>query len=465
MLDLAGKNVVVVGLGKSGVAAALACKRRGATVVATDAKDEAALGDKAHVLRDAGVTLAVGGHDRAGLSSADLVVVSPGVPSFPELEAAERGGVQVIGEVELAVALLRHPTDIVAIGGTNGKSTTTSLVGAIFEAAGKVTFTGGNLGEPLASHVDERFDVIVLEVSSFQMERVDAFRPRSCVLLNITPDHLDRYPSFEAYAAAKGNSFVRQTPDDIAVVLAGDAVCLREAKRGQGRLVTFGPGGDYDVTADAVVDRPRGLAYARDAIALSGGHNALNVAAALAAVSPWGLPHDVLARVLSTFRGLDHRTALVTEVGGVRFYDDSKGTNVGATVTALSGLREPKAILIAGGVDKGGSYAPLVAALREKGRAAVLIGQAADLIAEAIGDTVPVHRAPSMDAAVRIAAAAAQPGDAVLLSPACSSFDMFRDYKHRGDAFVHAVRAYEAEHGTGASGAATSTEDGSKEGR
>ncbi len=260
-------------------------------------------------------------------------------------------------------------------------------------------------------------------------------------LLNITEDHLDRYADFEAYAQAKGNAFARQTENDWAIVPEGDAACVQQAHRGRGQVVTFGPGASVDVTDEAVVDRGAGQSYARSAMALTGGHNALNVAAAIACVAPFGLAPDAIRRVLATFRGLPHRTALVAERGGVRFYDDSKGTNVGAVVTALEGLLEPRAVLIAGGRDKGGTYAPLVEALARKGRAAVLIGEAADAIARAIGDRVPVRRAVSMQDAVAVSAALAQPGDAVLLSPACSSFDMFRDYKHRGDEFVRAVRA------------------------
>ncbi len=443
MSELRGKRVVVVGLGASGVAAARLCLRRGAHVIATDAQAEASLSVAARALVGQGAQLVAGGHGAAELSKADLVVVSPGVPPFAELAEAERAGVKIWGEVELAVRSLARPAPVIAIGGTNGKSTTTSLVGAMLGARGLRVFTGGNLGEPLADHADEVFDVIVLEVSSFQMERVDAFRPRVSVLLNVTPDHLDRYESVDAYADAKGNAFARQTSEDVAVIPAGDAACAKQAARGHGRVVTFGPGGDVDVLADRVVDVTRGESFLRADFALTGGHNALNVAASIAAVRPFDVPAGTIRATLREFRGLAHRTALVAEIGGVRYYDDSKGTNVGAVVTALVGLVEPKAVLIAGGRDKGGSYEPLVAALAEKGRGAVLIGEAADAIARAIGGAVPVRRARSMEEAVRIAADLAQGGDAVLLSPACSSFDMFRDYKHRGDEFVRAVRALE----------------------
>jgi UDP-N-acetylmuramoylalanine--D-glutamate ligase len=442
--ELSGKKVAIVGLGASGVAAVRLCLRRGATVVANDSKPRDALSAEARSLEGLGARLVAGGHGDARLAEADLVVVSPGVPPLPELGAAERAGVPIWGEVELAVRSLLHPAPVVAIGGTNGKSTTTSLVGALLGAHGLATFVGGNLGEPLADHADERFDAVVLEVSSFQLERVDRFRPRVSALLNVTDDHLDRYATFGDYAKAKGNAFARQLEDDWAVVPEGDPVCREQAARGRARVATFGPGGSFDVTPEAVVDRATNDAFPRSAMALTGGHNALNVAAAIACVRPFGVGAETIRGVLAEFRGLPHRTALVAEIRGVRFYDDSKGTNVGATVTALEGLTEDRAVLIAGGRDKGGSYGPLTDALVRRGRAAVLIGEAADAIARALGDRLPVRRAASMLEAVRVGASLAQPGDAVLLSPACSSFDMFRDYKHRGDEFVRAVHALEA---------------------
>ncbi|MFO0675542.1 MAG: UDP-N-acetylmuramoyl-L-alanine--D-glutamate ligase [Polyangiaceae bacterium] len=441
MHSLAGKRVVVVGLGTSGIAAARLATKLGARVVATDAKPESALSSEARSLASSGVVLAVGGHGSAAIASADLVVVSPGVPLFPELREAERAGVPVVGEVELAVRQLPASVPLVAVGGTNGKSTVTSLVGEILAADGRKTFTGGNLGDPLADVVSEPWQAVVLEVSSFQMERVDTFRPKVSVLLNVTPDHLDRYDGMQAYADAKGNAFRRQREGDVAVVPYGDAVCLAQARRGKGAIVTFGPGGDVDVTDDAVIDRRSGEIYERASFGLTGGHNALNVAATVAAVSAIGVPPDAIRGTLRTFRGLPHRTALVVLHDGVAWYDDSKGTNVGASVTALLGLKEAKAVLVAGGKDKGGSYEPLVQALEKKGRAAVLLGEAAPLIAEAIGDRVPFHRAESLAQAVKKCAELARPGDAVLLSPACSSFDMFKDYKERGDMFVREVHA------------------------
>jgi UDP-N-acetylmuramoylalanine--D-glutamate ligase len=439
--EISGKRVVVVGLGASGAAAARLCLRLGAQVTANDSRPADALSADARGLEGLGARIVAGGHGGAGIEDCDLVVVSPGVPPLPEVREAERRGVPIWGEIELAVRSLRHPAPVVAIGGTNGKSTTTSLVGELLQGSGMRAFVGGNLGEPLADRVDEAFDVVVLEVSSFQMERVERFRPHVAALLNVTDDHLDRYDTFDAYARAKGNAFLQQTAQDWAVIPFDDATCHREAKRGMGRVLTFGPGGVLDVTETEIVDRASGERLARSEIALKGGHNALNVAAALACVQPFRVPAATIRSVLTRFQGLPHRTALVAEMDRVRFYDDSKGTNVGASVTALNGLSEPRVVLIAGGRDKGGSYAPLVEALERRGRAVVLIGESGDAIAAAIGQRLPIRRATSMSEAVRASAALALPGDAVLLSPACSSFDMFRDYKHRGDEFAREVRA------------------------
>ncbi|MFO0641111.1 MAG: UDP-N-acetylmuramoyl-L-alanine--D-glutamate ligase [Polyangiaceae bacterium] len=447
MEDLRDKRVTVVGLGKSGLAAAELCLSRGAKVTLNDSKDSVA---GLEPLLARGAVSALGGHSGKGIEESDLVVLSPGVPPFPELDAAQRRGAEIVSEVELAVRCLSHPAPIVAVGGTNGKSTVTTLIGELLAEGGRSVFTGGNLGEPLSAHVDETFDFVVLEVSSFQMERVSRFCPRVSLLLNVTPDHLDRYPSFDAYADAKGNAFVAQGPADLAVVPFGDEVCLAQARRGRGRIKTFGadPRADVLVTDAVVLERSLGAAYPRSDIRLAGGHNALNVAAALAAVVDLGVSEGDVKRVLARFSGLEHRTALVAEVDGVRYYDDSKGTNVGASVTAILGLAEPKAVVLLGGKDKGGSYAPLVAALREKARAAVVFGEAAQLIAGAIGDAVPFEVATDMADAVRRARSLAKPGDAVLLSPACSSFDMFKDYKERGDVFAACVRNLEGKGGS-----------------
>jgi UDP-N-acetylmuramoylalanine--D-glutamate ligase len=438
-MDLRGRNVVVIGLGESGVAAAELCLAHGARVVATDSAPRDRLTASAVALETRGALLIAGGHDAVPWHKTDLVVVSPGVPPLPVLDQASRRGIEVVGELELASRFVTAP--IVAVGGTNGKSTTTTLVFAMLEAAGKNVFAGGNLGVPLARAASADLDVLVVEVSSFQTERVTTFHPRVAALLNVTDDHLDRYPSFDAYAAAKGNMFVRQVPDDVAVIPKGDPVALREARRGDGRIVTFGPGGDLVREGDAVVDRLRRLSYPLASMTLQGEHNVQNVCAAVACASEMGAGPEAIVKALATFAGLSHRTALVAEIDGVRYYDDSKGTNVGATVAALRGLAEPRVVLIAGGRDKLGTYEPLAAELAKKGRAVVVMGEAADRIASAAEPVLTVARAATMAEAVVVASKLARPGDAVLLSPACSSFDMFKDYKERGDAFVSAVQA------------------------
>ena len=433
-MELAGKRVVVVGLGKSGVAAAKLCLARGAHVVGTDSAPADKISAEAKAL---GIELVLGGHAGAKFEQAKLIVVSPGVPNLPELTQAELAGVEVIGELELASRFIEAP--IVAIGGTNGKSTTTTLVGDMFLAGGLKVFVGGNLGTPCAEAVGPNYDVVVFEVSSFQLERVPSFQPRVSVLLNISEDHLDRYPSFLAYAEAKGNAFASQNPDDFAIVPEGDVDCRAQARRGKGQLLSFGSYGDYVVSGRSVNETRTGEVYDLSGSALHGRHNLDNAAAAIAAARALDLAPSAIRTALAAFRPLPHRMARVASFGGVTFYDDSKGTNVGASVTALRGLSEARGVLIAGGRDKQGAYEPLVSALQAKGRALVVLGEAAERIAQAVGSSLPVERASSMEDAVNKAFARAEPGDAVLLSPACSSFDMFKSYADRGDQFVSAV--------------------------
>jgi UDP-N-acetylmuramoylalanine--D-glutamate ligase len=435
-MELSGKRVIVVGLGKSGIAAAALSRARGASVVGTDS---APLDKLAPGARELGIELRVGGHTGVDFERADVIVVSPGVPPLAELERAEGAGALVIGELDLACRFLEAP--IVAIGGTNGKSTTTTLVGDILTAAGKRAFVGGNLGTPTAEAVGKSWDVVVLEVSSFQLERAPEFHPKVSVLLNVSEDHLDRYASFSLYAEAKGNAFAKQAPGDVAIIPFGDAICEEQARRGRGDVASFGSAGDYAVEDAHVSEARTGERFDLRRAKLHGLHNHHNAAAAIAAVRALDIAPAAIRAGLARFQPLSHRMALAGEVQGVRFYDDSKGTNVGAAVTALLGLTENKGVLIAGGRDKHGSYQPLVEALRKRGRAAVLIGEAAPRIFDAIGGAIPVEHASSMEDAVQRAARLAQPGDAVLLSPACSSFDMFKSYAERGDHFSRAVAA------------------------
>lgn len=433
-MELHGCRAIVVGLGRSGVAAARLLMARGARVIGTDLADVSRL---PATVSDLGIELLVGGHDSVKFGEADLVVVSPGIPPLPQLEEAARSGIPVIGELELASRLVTAP--IVAVGGTNGKSTVTTLLARMCEEANLRTFAGGNLGTPLSDAVGGAWDVLVVEVSSFQLERIATFRPRVSILLNVTDDHLDRYPSFLAYANAKGNAFSNQQSSDVAIVPEGDSRCAEQARRGGGRLIRFGAQGEYRIAGRTIEEPATGERFTLEGSELHGMHNVGNAAAAIAAARCMGVEPRHIAAAIASFVPLKHRMAYVGDIRGVRFYDDSKGTNVGASVTALRGLAEPKGVLIAGGRDKLGSYGPLVDALRDKGRGLVVLGEAAQAIADAVGSVVPTVRASTMSEAVALAFQMARKDDAVLLSPACSSFDMFSGYAERGDRFVESV--------------------------
>lgn len=439
-------TVGVVGMGRSGFAAAKFLAEKGARVLAYDKKplDAFAEADRAAWQGLAGAELRTGHEKPNALDGVDLIVLSPGVPrTSPPVARQLEKGVTVWGEIELASQFITGP--ILAVGGTNGKSTTTELLGAILKAAGWNTFVGGNLGTPLIEAVEGGYEQHVVEVSSFQMESVDMFKPHVAVLLNVTPDHLDRYPSMQAYAEAKANMFRRMAEDDIAVVNGDDAlVASVTPSRPQVWRWSFkapcNPGAYADekglhfVTPAAVFD------VARDEMGLRGVHNEENVMAAVLAALTTGVTAPTVKQVLREFKGLAHRVEFVRELGGVQYYDDSKGTNIGAVAAALKGFTRP-VVLIAGGVDKGGDYHEIDESIRAHVKGVVAIGQAADAIVEAWGEICGVKKAGSMSDAVAKAAAMARRGDVVLLSPACSSFDMFKDYKDRGAQFQLAVRA------------------------
>ncbi|HVV49153.1 MAG TPA: UDP-N-acetylmuramoyl-L-alanine--D-glutamate ligase [Polyangia bacterium] len=446
--------MLVVGLGRSGIAAAVLCAARGARVTVTDQRPAADLG-RAVVQLPAGVAQELGGHRRESFVGADLIVLSPGVPEIPELAAARAAGVEITGELELASRFVSAL--IVAITGTNGKSTTTTLVGEMLRATGRPTFVGGNLGEPLAEAVGtpaaEAGGFCVVEVSSFQLETVETFHPRVAVLLNITADHLDRYDGMAGYAAAKARIFAAQTPGDFAVVNFDDPLSVRASDAARSRREGFSIvetlatgawlGGPLLVKlpGEPPESYPADLAWL-----LGQRHNQANALAALLAARLAGASPAQARAGLLAFRPLAHRMELVADAGDVAYYDDSKGTNVGAVVAALDGFPRP-VVLIAGGRDKGGDYAPLAEALGRVGRAAVLIGEAADKMQAAFRGVLPVERAPTLEAAVEAARRLARPGDAVVLSPACSSFDMFRDYAHRAEVFRAAVARVTAAEG------------------
>ncbi|MDB4983705.1 MAG: murD [Myxococcales bacterium] len=441
-----GKRVLVVGLGRSGTAVAILCAARGANVTVTDKRGVDVLAPALAELPRT-IQVEIGGHEQETFLAADLIVLSPGVPEIPELRAARAAGVAVTGEMEVASSFI--DASILAITGTNGKSTTTTLAGAVMRASGRPTFVGGNLGDPLALAVGtpagDAGGTCVVEVSSFQLETTKTFHPRVAVLLNITPDHLDRYVDLDDYARTKARIFAAQTTSDFAVVNVDDPLVMRHTEGLRARRLGFSleqrlSEGAWLDGEDLVVRLPgaRAETYPTAVPALAGRHNQANALAALLATRLTGATYPEALRALGELQPLAHRMELVATTAGVMFYDDSKGTNVGAVVAALDGFPR-KVVLIAGGRDKGGEYAPLAQAMARVGRAAVLIGEAADKIESAFRGVVPVARAATMEDAVAAAARLAVPGDAVVLSPACSSFDMFRDYAHRAQVFREAV--------------------------
>jgi UDP-N-acetylmuramoylalanine--D-glutamate ligase len=453
-VELRDKRVTVVGLGESGLSSARLLLRRGAQVTLNDARDAATLGARVAELASAGAKLDLGGHDAARLADNDLIVVSPGVPSLAALDAAEARGVKLVSEVELASWFVQGT--VIGITGTNGKSTVTTLIGEMCKRTGRPTFVGGNLGTPLVDVVNSPAagadGIVVAELSSFQLERVDRFRAHVGVLLNVTDDHLDRYPSFAAYAAAKGRLFATQSKADFALAPSGDELCLSLARVSPGTLAAFaGSDGAVRCEGGALIDSVSGLRIPVSEIGIKGDHNLDNACAAALAARLAGIAPDPIAEVLRSFTGLGHRMQSAGAISSVAFYDDSKATNVGAAVAAVLGLgrQNVRVVLIAGGKDKGGSYQPLVEVMQKHGRALVLIGEATPLIERAFSAAretgLSVERAGSMQDAVRTSMRFAQPGDAVLLAPACASFDMFRSYAHRGDVFCAEVSALRKE--------------------
>ncbi len=439
-----GKEVMIVGAGRTGLSLCDYFLARGARVTLSDRRPATELAD-ADALRARGVRLDLGGHTTAFFTGADLVVVSPGIPlTVPAIAAAATAGVRVVGEIEIAAAELEAP--LVAITGTNGKSTTTSVAGAIFSAWGKETFVGGNLGTPLIEATSRGdWDYLVAELSSFQLEAIESFRPRYGLLLNLSADHLDRYPDMAAYVAAKLRLFENMTARDVAILNAADPLVVEAASAISARKVWF----------DSAQRREEGMGYAdgelvwrRDGaevrfpvaeLTLKGRHNLENVMAALLPALLEGCPPAVAWQAASAFPGLPHRMAQVRVLDGVTWYNDSKGTNVGSVVKSLAGLAAP-VTLIAGGKDKGGDYAPLADLVREKVSCLILIGQAAERIAAELGGLTRTLRAESLPAAVRLAQQETPAGGSVLLSPGCSSFDMFKSYEERGEVFSRAVR-------------------------
>ncbi|HXF76283.1 MAG TPA: UDP-N-acetylmuramoyl-L-alanine--D-glutamate ligase [Methylomirabilota bacterium] len=442
-MELNGKRVLVIGLARTGSACARFLARQGATVVVSDLRSAEELKETIAALGDLAVDYRLGGADKNWLAGIDWVVPSPGVPmENPLIVEAVKRGIPVLSEIELGYRFFGAP--LIAVTGTNGKSTTTTLIGEMLKAAGRKTFLGGNLGAPFIGAAADRWDWGVVEISSFQLEWVEKFRPQVAVLLNITEDHLDRYPSFADYRRAKERIFEAQGSTDFAVLNRDDPLVWELRQRVRARAVSFGAAEVAEgvfCAADEIVWRDGATEerYPMARVKLQGVHNRENMMAAVAAAKCARVARAPIQQVLESFAGLEHRLEFVREKNGVRYYNDSKGTNVGAVVKSLASFSEP-VILLAGGVDKGGDYAPLREWVRQKVRRLVLFGQAKHIIAEALGELTDTVIVEDMTAAVREAAAHARPGDVVLLSPACSSFDQFRDYTERGKAFKNLVQ-------------------------
>ena len=456
LMELNGKRVLVVGLGKSGVASALFLKAHGARVTVSDAKPQEQLGEEIPLLLDHGIVVETGGHGHRTFQGQDLIVVSPGVPlDTPVLLQARSLGETVIGEVELAAQFL--PGSIVAITGSNGKTTTTALTGEVVAAGGFATVVGGNIGTPAISLVEHATPktVAVLEVSSFQLETIQTFRPKIAMVLNVTPDHLDRHRTFAAYVNAKARIFENQQAEDFAVLNADDPTCVQMADRTRAQVFWFSRKKEVNQGAYASGGRMlfRGSGEAREIMLLSeiplkGAHNAENALAAVCAGALLGCPPGTIRKAVHDFKAVEHRLEYVATLRGVEYYNDSKATNVDATIKALESF-SANIHLILGGKDKGSDYTVLNDLLGQRVKRVYTIGAAAAKIESQIVSAqragVEVVHAETLETAIKRAAAVAEPGDVVLLAPACASFDQFRNYEHRGARFKEIVGALVAE--------------------
>ncbi len=446
-MQLKGKSVLVVGLGKSGVASALFLKERGARVTASDTKSGDELRNEIPLLLDHGITVETGGHGERTFRGQDLIVVSPGVPvDAPKLVQARALGGTVVGEVELAAQFLPGP--IVAITGSNGKTTTTTLAGEVLTASGFPALVGGNIGTPAISLAERATPetVIVLEVSSFQLETIQTFRPKIAVVLNVTPDHLDRHRTFEAYVDAKARIFENQQASDFAVLNADDPTCVTMASRTRAQAFWFSR--QKEVKQGAWV-RDGNIVFRDGAgqreilqvseIPLKGAHNLENVLAAVCAGALMGCAAEKIRQAVRDFKAVEHRLEFVATIGGVDYYNDSKATNVDATIKALESF--PANIhLILGGKDKGSDYSVLNDLLRQRVKRVYTIGAAAGKIeSQIVFPKGEIVHAETLENAIRKAHAVAKPGDVVLLAPACASFDQFKNYEQRGKVFKEVV--------------------------
>jgi len=454
-MELLNQKALVVGMGRSGVDAARFLKNQGASVTVSDMVPENQAPDGAKILNEMGVNLEFGDHNLESFTQAELIVVSPGVPhTITAIQTARDKGVPILGEIELASRFISEP--IVAVTGTNGKTTTTQLLGNMLGRSGVNVFVGGNIGTPLISYLltDEKADWLVIEISSFQLDTIASFKPDVSVLLNISDDHLDRYDNFEAYARSKGRLLANQGPKDITVLNGCDTWVRRVSQDVPAAKYYFTGRGPTengaDIESDAIhfqgVDMLAGrqmqpdnqAAISLQRVPLTCPHELENIAAAGLATLACGGNLKGIQNALQNFKGLPHRLELVARIDGVSFYNDSKATNVDAVLRALECLSQPIHLIMCGR-DKGGKFKRLTTAVRQKVKSLTLWGEAASKIQAALGNSVPTQIATSMEDAVSNAHGSAASGELVLLSPGCTSFDKYKNYKERGQAFCRAV--------------------------
>ena len=455
-MELEGKKVLVVGLARTGIGAVRFLAERRALVVGTDIRSTDELQPYLTKIRGLDVRTELGVHRIETFLSADLIIVSPGVPlNIEPIAAARKNGIEIISEIELACRFIRDP--IIGVTGTNGKTTTTMLLGNMLKASGKKVFVGGNVGNPLIDCAGRgRWDYVVTEISSFQLEGIAQFRPYVALMLNITEDHLDRYPHYEEYIRAKFRVFENQRGSDFAVLNADDGTITAMSHKIKAKKRYFSSTSPLKdgtfLDRDSLIYRDPGGTLERFKLAkvsLKGIHNIENMLSAIAAAKICSCSKEVVQTALESFRGLPHRLEFVRELDGVSFYNDSKGTNVGSVVKSLGSFHEP-IILIAGGKDKWGDYGSLKGIVKERVKRLILIGEARRRMAKALGRSAPTTQADTLEEAVHQAFDESKHGDVVLLSPACSSFDMFRDYEERGNLFKEIVNQLGTENPKGA---------------
>jgi UDP-N-acetylmuramoylalanine--D-glutamate ligase len=453
---LEGKKVLVVGLARTGIGVIRFLAEQRARVMGVDIRSADELRPYLSEIRGLTVGTELGEHRIETFLRSDLVIVSPGVPlDIEPIAAAREKGIEVMSEIELACRFIRDP--IIGVTGTNGKTTTTILLGDVLKVSGKEVFVGGNVGNPLIDCAGRgKWDYVVAEISSFQLEGIHDFRPHIALMLNITEDHLDRYPHYEEYMRAKFRLFLNQRGSDFAVLNADDGVINARTSEIKAKKCYFSLTSPLKVGAffdrDSLIYRdPKGKVerFKLARVPLKGIHNIENMLSVVATAKICSCPKEAIQAALESFRGLPHRLEFVRELDGVSFYNDSKGTNVGAVVKSLKSFRE-SIILIAGGKDKGGTYGPLKGIVKEKVKRLILIGEARRRMAKVLGRSIPTTEADTLEEAVHYAFDESKYGDVVLLSPACSSFDMFRDYEERGNLFKEIVHELRGENPKGA---------------